>query len=86
MARGATHVWAWMKVYLPGALDRGAQTLEEVWLVVDWPEGAAEAYHYYLAHLHREPTVARLSAVEQVPLEYRAVFPTGERRLGAGSL
>ena len=50
---------AWMRVYLPGALDRGAQTLEELWLVVDWPEGAAEAYHYYLAHLHREPTVAR---------------------------
>ena len=50
---------AWMRVYLPGALDRGSQSLEEVWLVVDWPEGAAEAYHYYLAHLHREPTVAR---------------------------
>lgn len=27
----------WMKVYLPGRLDRGAAALEELWLVVDWP-------------------------------------------------
>jgi SRSO17 transposase len=50
---------AWLRVYLPGALDRRATNLEEVWLVVDWPEGQAEAYHYYLAHLQREPTRAR---------------------------
>jgi len=28
-----------VRVYLPGALDRGAHTLEEVWLVVDWAGG-----------------------------------------------
>ena len=50
---------SWLKVYLPGALDRGAEHLEELWLVVDWPEGDAQAYHYYLAHLRREPSVAR---------------------------
>jgi SRSO17 transposase len=32
---------AWLRVYLPGALERGAQSLEEVWLVVDWPKEAA---------------------------------------------
>ena len=50
----------WMKVYLPGSLERGADSLEELWLVVDWPEGDPEAYHYYLAHLHRPPQKARL--------------------------
>jgi len=50
---------AWLRVYLPGAWERGAQTLEEVWLMVDWPKGDPEAYPYYLMHLHREPTRAR---------------------------
>ena len=50
---------AWLKVYLSSALERGAEGLEEVWLVVDWPAGEAEPYHYYLAHLHRPPTPSR---------------------------
>lgn len=33
--------------------------LEEVWLVVNWPAGDPEPYHYYLAHLQRPPTKAR---------------------------
>ena len=51
---------AWLKVYLPGALARGAEALEQVWLVVDWPEGDAQPYHYWLAHLHRAPTRQRI--------------------------
>jgi hypothetical protein len=50
---------AWQKVYLPGPLDRGQDHFEELWLVVDSPAGQAEAYHFYLAHLHREPARAR---------------------------
>jgi SRSO17 transposase len=72
----------WMKVYLPGALDRGAQTLEEVWLVVDWPEGAAEAYHYYVAHLHREPTVARLLRLSRSRWNIEQYFQRGKDDLG----
>src|ERR1039458_7943821 len=49
-----------MKVYLAGSLDRGASTLEELWLVVDWPAGDAQPYHYYLAHLHGPPKKARI--------------------------
>ena len=73
---------AWMKVYLPGALDRGAQTLEEVWLVVDWPEGAAEAYHYYLAHLHREPTLARCLRLSRSRWQIEQYFQRGKDDLG----
>jgi SRSO17 transposase len=73
---------AWMKVYLPGALDRGAQTLEEVWLVVDWPEGATEAYHYYLAHLHREPTLARCLRLSRSRWQIEQYFQRGKDDLG----
>jgi len=73
---------AWMKVYLPGTLDRGAQSLEEVWLVVDWPEGAAEAYHYYLAHLHRAPTVARCLRLSRSRWQIEQYFQRGKDDLG----
>jgi len=73
---------AWMRVYLAGALDRGAQTLEEVWLVVDWPEGAGEAYHYYLAHLHREPTVARCLRLSRSRWNIEQYFQRGKDDLG----
>jgi hypothetical protein len=71
-----------MKVYLPGALDRGAQALEEVWLVVDWPEGAAEAYHYYLAHLHRKPTLARCLRLSRSRWQIEQYFQRGKDDLG----
>jgi SRSO17 transposase len=73
---------AWMKVYLPGALDRGSQSLEEVWLVVDWPEGAAEAYHYYLAHLHRKPTVARILRLSRSRWNIEQYFQRAKDDLG----
>lgn len=73
---------SWMRVYLPGALERGAQSLEEVWLVVDWPEGAAEAYHYYLAHLHREPTVARCLRLSRSRWNIEQYFQRGKDDLG----
>lgn len=73
---------AWMKVYLPGALDRGAESLEEVWLVVDWPEDAPEAYHYYLAHLHRQPTVTRCLRLSRSRWNIEQYFQRGKDDLG----
>ena len=32
----------------------------QLWLVIDWPQGQEQAYHYYLAHLHRPPQRALL--------------------------
>jgi SRSO17 transposase len=72
----------WMKVYLPGALPRGAQAWEEAWLVVDWPEGEAEAYHYYLAHLHREPTVARMLRLRRSRWNIEQCFQRAKDDLG----
>jgi len=49
---------AWIEVYLMRGLKEPNGHLEKVWLVVDWPKGDAEPYHYYLAHLERLPTKA----------------------------
>jgi len=65
---------AWIRVYLPGTLDRGQDHLEELWLVVDWPAGQAEAYHFYLAICTRAHARA-LPPVEPLALEHRAVLP-----------
>jgi SRSO17 transposase len=73
---------AWMRVYLPGALERGADSLEEVWLGVDWPEGDVEAYHYYLAQLHREPTVARCLRLSRSRWNIEQYFQRAKDDLG----
>jgi SRSO17 transposase len=73
---------AWIKVYLPGALDRGAASLEELWLVVDWPEADAEPYHYYLAHLHRPPHKARLLQLSRARWNIEQYFQRAKTDLG----
>jgi len=56
--RGTTRL-AWCEVWLQHGLRKAGGELEKLWLVVDWPAGAAAPYHCYLAHLHRPPTKAR---------------------------
>jgi SRSO17 transposase len=73
---------AWMPVYLPAPLDRGADHLEKLWLVVDWPEGQSEPYHYYLAHLHREPARARCLQLSRSRWNIEQYFQRGKDDLG----
>ena len=73
---------AWMKVYLAGSLDRGASTLEELWLVVDWPAGDAQPYHYYLAHLHGPPKKARILRLSRSRWNIEQYFQRGKTDLG----
>lgn len=58
-ADGRTHTTqlAWAPVFLQEDLRR-QDRFDPLWLVVDWPAGDAQAYHYYLAHFHRPPTKA----------------------------
>lgn len=49
---------AWQEVYLARGLREANGQLEKLWLVVDWPKGAQEPYHCYLAHFHRQPSKA----------------------------
>jgi SRSO17 transposase len=73
---------AWMKVYLAGSLDRGASKLEELWLVVDWPAGDAQPYHYYLAHLHGPPKKARILRLSRSRWNIEQYFQRGKTDLG----
>ena len=50
---------AWIEVYLAHGLRETEGELEKVWLVVDWPQGEAQPYHYYLAEFKGHPTKAR---------------------------
>ena len=56
-ARQHTRI-AWQEVFLARGLKEPQGQLEKLWLVVDWPKGAKEPYHCYLAHFHREPSKA----------------------------
>ena len=71
-----------MKVYLPGRLDRGAAALEELWLVVDWPDGDPAAYHYYLAHLYRPPHKAPLLRLSRSRWTIEQYFQRAKTDLG----
>jgi len=73
---------AWLKVYLVSALKRGAEDLEEVWLVADWPEGEAEPYHYYLAHLHRPPAPSRCLRLSRSRWNIEQYFQRAKDDLG----
>jgi SRSO17 transposase len=73
---------AWMKVYLPSALDRGAETLEELWLVADWPKGQTQPYHFYLAHLHRAPAPSRCLRLSRSRWNVEQYFQRAKDDLG----
>lgn len=72
----------WIEVYLPGCLERGHDHLERLWLVVDWPDGAPEAYHYYLAHLHRPPQKARILRLSRSRWSIEQYFQRAKTDLG----
>jgi SRSO17 transposase len=73
---------AWLKVYLASALERGAENLEEVWLVADWPEGQTEPYHYYLAHLHRPLASSRCLRLSRSRWNIEQYFQRAKDDLG----
>ncbi len=73
---------AWMKVYLPSALERGADRLEELWLVADWPAGEKEPYHFYLAHLRRPPTASRCLRLSRSRWNIEQYFQRAKDDLG----
>jgi SRSO17 transposase len=49
----------WLPVYAYSDLDALSGDWPQSWLVVDWPEGAAEPYHLYLASFKQAPSAMR---------------------------
>jgi hypothetical protein len=73
---------AWCEVFLQHDLRHARGELEKVWLMVDWPAGDPEPYHYYLAHLHRPPTKARCLKLSRSRWHIEQYFQRSKDDLG----
>jgi SRSO17 transposase len=73
---------AWCEVHLQHRLRQGKEELEKVWLVVDWPNGDKEPYHYYLAHFHRPPGRARCLKLSRSRWHVEQYFQRSKDDLG----
>lgn len=73
---------AWREVFLQHDLRHAGGELEKVWLVVDWPAGDPEPYHYYLAHLHRPPAKARCLKLSRSRWQVEQYFQRSKDDLG----
>jgi SRSO17 transposase len=73
---------AWQEVYLARGLKEPQGQLEKLWLVVDWPKGAPEPYHCYLAHFHRAPSKARCLTLSRSRWHIEHYFQRSKDDLG----
>jgi SRSO17 transposase len=73
---------AWCEVYLEHRLRQDGDEPEKAWLVVDWPAGDPEPYHYYLAHLHRPPSKARCLKLSRSRWHIEQYFQRAKDDLG----
>lgn len=73
---------AWCPVYLQHRLRTGEGELEKVWLVVDWPSGEGEPYHYALAHFHQPPRRARCLKLSRSRWQVEQYFQRSKDDLG----
>lgn len=73
---------AWCEVYLQHKLREGDGDLERVWLVVDWPAGETEPYHYALAHFHQPPRRARCLRLSRSRWHIEQYFQRSKDDLG----
>jgi SRSO17 transposase len=72
---------AWRPLFMQPNLRQGGE-LEKLWLVVDWPAGDPQPYHYYVAHLHRPPTKARCLKLSRSRWHIEQYFQRSKDDLG----
>ena len=73
---------AWQEIFLARGLKEPNGKLEKLWLVVDWPKGAQEPYHCYLAHFHRQPSKARCLKLSRSRWHVEQYFQRSKDDLG----
>ena len=73
---------AWKKIWLGHGLRHKHGSLEELWLIVDWPANQAEPYHVYLAHLNRAPSVAICLSLSRSRWHIEQYFQRAKTDLG----
>ena len=73
---------AHLPVYLLSDLDRLSGEWPQTWLVVDWPQGAAEPYHLYTAWFKRPPTPTRCARLSRGRFHVEQYFQREKTDLG----
>lgn len=73
---------AFREIYLAHGLRETEGELEKVWLVVDWPLGDKEPYHYYMAHFKTPPTKARCLTLSRSRWHIEQYFQRSKDDLG----
>jgi SRSO17 transposase len=73
---------AWMEVWLAHGLRQAGGDLEKDWLVIDWPQGDPQPYHYYLAEFTRNPTKARCLKLSRSRWHVEQYFQRAKDDLG----
>jgi SRSO17 transposase len=73
---------AWLPIYLLSDLDEESGDWPQTLLVVDWPEGKADPYHCYAAHLHGQPNKARCLRLSRSRFHIEQYFQRDKDDLG----
>lgn len=72
----------WIEVYLGHGLRETDGELEKAWLVVDWPQGDEQPYHYYLAEFKGQPSMARCLKLSRSRWHIEQYFQRSKDDLG----
>jgi SRSO17 transposase len=72
----------WIEVYLAHGLRETGGELEKVWLVVDWPQGEEQPYHYHLAEFKGHPAKARCLKLSRSRWHIEQYFQRSKDDLG----
>jgi SRSO17 transposase len=73
---------AWMPVFAYSDLDRNTGEWPQTWLVVDWPDGAAQPYHLYLACFKSKPSPQRCLRLSRGRFPIEQYFQRDKTDLG----
>lgn len=73
---------AWLSVSVLSDLDRATGEWPQTWLVVDWPAGAADPYHLYLAWFKTKPTPQRCLRLSRGRFPVEQFFQRDKTDLG----
>jgi len=73
---------AWLPIYLLSDLDEESGEWPQTLLVVDWPEGKADPYHCYVAHLKAQPNKARCLRLSRSRFQIEQYFQRDKDDLG----
>jgi SRSO17 transposase len=73
---------AWLPIYLLSDLDEETGDWPQTLLVVDWPEGKADPYHCYVAHLKAQPNKGRCLRLSRSRFHIEQYFQRDKDDLG----